>query len=156
MSADTKGRINVNFGVKDVQRALKQKFNITSEIKDTGSNDFYFLSFKYKDEDRDLSLFEEYTDEDTEEIGTLMTLTAWGSSVGIMTGIIEMFGGYIIKDDYEDNWEYISPNDKVNLTEEEIFEDKIYAKLNDSNLNFLEKKNIVKFVKENLDYIKGL
>lgn len=156
MGVDTDGRIGVKHGIKDVQRALKHKFNVESKVTETTVKGYCILSFNYREESRDISVFENYVDDDTGELETHLSFNKWGSSVEIMRGIIEMFGGYIKEDDCVDEWEYVSPNSKINLTEEEILEDNLYIKLNDTDMNFVDKQNIVKYVKENLEWIKTL
>jgi hypothetical protein len=157
MGVDTKGKIKAEFGVKDIQRSLKHKFNIESKINNTGMEDYYYLSFEYNNEKRMISVFENYKDDETKEIGTHLRLSMWGSSVELMKGILESFGGFIIEDDYNsDEWKYISPTEKINLTEEEILEDNLYQIFNDLKLNFVEKQRVIEFVKKNLVQIKSL
>jgi len=156
MGVDTKGKIKKEYTVRDVQRALKHKFNIETKIIPTSFENYYNVQFKYKDEDRILSLFENYADDETREVGTHMSLRAWGSSVEIMKGIIEIFGGFIIENDSLDEWEYVSPNDKINLSEEEILEDKLHSKLAGEKMNQSEKIKIIDYVKANLEFIKSL
>jgi hypothetical protein len=156
MSVDTDGKINAKYGVKDIQRALKNKFNIESKVMDTYSKDFYQLSFQYKNETRLLSVFENYIDDDTQELVTSMNIGMWGSSVKLMMGILESFGGYIKENDCEDEWKYVSPLDKTHMTNEEVLEDKLYEKLKDSEISFVIKQQIIIYVKSNLDFIKTL
>ena len=55
-----------------------------------------------------------------------------------------------------DKWEYVEPSDKVNLTDDEILEDKLYGKLLTSDLNFEEKQHVITYIKDNLEFIKSL
>jgi hypothetical protein len=76
--------------------------------------------------------------------------------VEIMRSIIEMFSGEIQENDCEDEWEYVSPTDKINLTPEEILEDKLLSKLADEDINYVVKQQIINYIKSNLDFIKAL
>lgn len=156
MGVDTKGKIKAEHMVKDIQRALKYKFNIDSTLRDTSIENYYNLLFDFNDEKRMLSVFENYVDDETREIGTHLIMGMWGSSIKLMRGILETFGGHIIENDSEDEWQYVSPNNKINLTDDEILEDKLYRKLEGSNMNFVEKKRVIDYIKNNLDFFKTL
>lgn len=156
MGVDTKGRMSNKHGVKDIQRALKYKLNINSEVKETYSKDYYIISFNYKDEHRELSVFENYKDDYDGKIGTHLSFRKWGSSIEIMRSILEMFGGDIQENDCEDEWEYVSPSDKMNLTEEELLEDKLFSRLSNEDTSYVVKRQIVNYIKRNLDFIKSL
>ncbi|MFO1442867.1 hypothetical protein KDN24_06515 [Bacillus sp. Bva_UNVM-123] len=156
MGVDTDGRISNKHGVKDIQRALKHKFNINNNISDTHSKDYYVLSFDYKGENRNLSVFENYVDDYDGKPGTHMSLGMWGSSIELMRGILEMYGGEIKENDCSDEWKYVSPSDKIHLSEEEILEDKLLTKLEEEEISYTTKKAIIEYVKNNLDFIKSL
>lgn len=156
MGMDTDGKIKSIYGVKDIQRALKHKFNIDTYLRTTTVIDYHKLDFEYRDEHRTLSIFENYPDDETKEIGTHLSLGMWGSSVELMRGILESFGGHIKENDCKDEWEYVSPRSKIHLTDEEILEDKLYERLKESNFDFKRKQQIVEYVKDNLEFIKSL
>lgn len=156
MSADTDGKIKMEYGVKDIQRVLKHTFNIDAKLRYSGMKDYYTLEMDYKDEHRILSVFENYVDDETKEVGTHLSMGMYGSSIQIMRGILEGFGGYIRENDLKDKWEYVVPSDKVILTEDEILEDRLYEKLEKSDLNFEEKHRVISFIKDNLEFIKSL
>ena len=156
MSVDTDGKIKAEYGVKDIQRVLKHKFNIESILRYSGMKDYYTLEFDYKDEHRIISVFENYMDDETQETGTHLSMGMYGSSIQIIRGILEGFGGYIRENDLHNEWEYVAPSEKVHLTDDEVLEDKLYEKLKQSDLNFVDKQNIINYIKENLDYIKSL
>ena len=94
MSVDTDGKIKADYGVKDIQRALKHKFNVESILRYSGMKDYYTLEFDYKDEHRILSVFENYVDDETKEMGTHLSMGMYGSSIQIMRGILDGFGDY--------------------------------------------------------------
>ena len=156
MGVDTDGKVKVEYGVKDIQRVLKHKFNVESKLRYSGMKDYYTLEFDYKDEHRILSVFENYMDDETNEVGTHLSMGMYGSSIQIMRGILEGFGGYIRENDLTNKWEYVEPSDKVNLTDDEILEDKLYGKLLTSDLNFEEKQHVITYIKDNLEFIKSL
>lgn len=156
MSVDTDGKISAEYGVKDVQRVMKHKFNIDSKLRYSGMKDYYTVEFNYKDEHRILSVFEHYIDDATKEVGTHLSMGMYGCSIEIMRGILEGFGGYIRENDCTDEWAYVSPSDRVHLSDEELLEDKLYKKLETSELDFEEKQNVISFIKENLEFIKSL
>ena len=156
MSVDTDGKIKAEYGVKDIQRVLKHKYNVEAKLRYSGLKDFYMLEFDYKDEHRILSVFENYVDDETRETGTHLSLGMYGSSVQIMRGILESFGGYIRENDLKDNWEFVAPSDRVHLTDEEKLEDELYRQLEKSDLNIAEMQHVISYVKDNLEFIKSL
>lgn len=156
MSVDTDGKIKAKYGVKDIQRIMKHKLHIDSILRYSGMKDFYTLEFNYKDEHRILSVFENYVDDETNETGTHLSMGMYGSSIQIMRGILEGFGGYIRENDLHDHWEYVAPSEKVHLTDHEILEDQLYGRMKQSDLNFVEKQHVIGFIKENLEFIKSL
>lgn len=156
MSVDTDGKIKAEYSVMDIQRVLKHKFNIESKLRYSGMKDFYTLEFNFNDEHRILSVFENYIDDETNELGTHLSMGMYGSSIQIMKGILECFGGYIRENDCTDSWEYVTPKQKVHLTPDELLEDKLYRKLKTSTLNVEEMQSVVTYVKKNLEFIKSL
>lgn len=156
MSVDTDGKIKAEYGVKDIQRALKHKFNVESILRYSGMKDYYTLEFDYEKEHRILSVFENYIDDETKEISTHLSMGMYGSSIPIMRGILESFGGYIRENDLHDNWEYVVPLETVHLTDDEVLEDQLYTRLTQSDLNFEEKQHVINYIKENMDFIKTL
>lgn len=156
MSVDTDGKIKAEYGVKDIQRVLNHKFKVETKLHYSGKKDYYTLEFEYKDAHRILSVFENYNDDETNDLCTHLSLGMYGSSIEIMRGILECFGGYIRENDCENDWEFVSHSDKITLTNEEILEDKLYGNLKNSDLNFEEMNHVISYIKDNLEFIKSL
>ena len=112
MGINTQGIIEHRFGVSDVIEVLANKFNVNPVIEDTHDKNFKSIFFNYKGEDRIMSVFVNYSD--LEHIGftgmrmvTLIDLNLWGSSIELIEGVVEEFGGYMVDDDCSDDWRFV-------------------------------------------------
>ena len=117
MGMNTQGFFDSKIKTDDIVEVLKYKFNVDCRVEETGSKGYLQVFFEYKDEKRILSVFENYTDKSHtgEDATTLIDLNVWGSSVEIIRGIVEEFGGYLDENDYgSEGWKYIN---KVNITQ---------------------------------------
>ena len=74
-----------------------------AKVENTNRNNFYILSFKYKGEIRNVSVFTDDTSEiDFNIKGTLLSLGYWSYSVEIMKIFLNHFGGYLRESDMND------------------------------------------------------
>lgn len=97
----------------EIANILKNKLGATKVIVDKKKDlsDGSFIRFKYKDEDRKLFVMnsENYSDYPELKLNTpyiWLSLWLWGSSVEIIKGIVEEFGGFIDENDCDDNGYY--------------------------------------------------
>ena len=94
-------RVDID-GIKDsLTKTLGAKLNIEKVPMD----DFYILIFEYKGEERALRIsIDEY--EDKRKKGkekTTIEMCYWGSSVEIIKGVLEGYGGDLCRIDIEEN-----------------------------------------------------
>ena len=112
MGINTQGVMNSRVEVSDIVEVLERKFNVITEIEDTHDKDYKQIVFDYNGEDRRMSVFVNYNDHS--HIGftgmnevTLIDLNLWGSSIELIEGIVEEYGGYMVDNDCSDDWRYV-------------------------------------------------
>jgi hypothetical protein len=106
MGVNTQGIFNQDVKLDQIVSVLESKFNVSVKIEKTYSKDYYTVYFKYNNESRMLSVFENYTDKShtNKDKVTLIDLNLWGSSIELIRGIVEEFGGEMVEADTSDNW----------------------------------------------------
>jgi hypothetical protein len=129
MGVNTQLLINSKYQINDIVRVIERTRQTKVTVNTT--HDYNYLRLSFKDgvtgEERDMSIFLNCT----KSIGnfTLLDLGMWGSSVGIMENIAEVFGGLICENDCEDKWEFINgvmnENNSLFLWKEGAIEGKI-------------------------------
>lgn len=112
MGVNTQGIINSSVGVSDIIEILENKFDVITTIEDTHNKDYKQIVFDYNGEDRRMSVFVNYSD--ISHIGftgmdkaTLIDLNLWGSSIKLIEGIVEEFGGFVIDNDCSDEVRWV-------------------------------------------------
>lgn len=109
MGINTQGYFSPEIKTDQIEDILNNKFNVETTIEKTHNENFKQIFFNYKGESRILSVFENYTDKlhtDQDKV-TLIDLNLWGSSVELIKGIVEEYGGYMVENDCSDEWAYI-------------------------------------------------
>lgn len=158
MGVDTKGFIDSKYKAIDIKAIVESKLGIECKLEQSSfAKSYYQLFFDYNDEKRILSIHEDYKEEDTGKIVTLFTLGMWGSSIEIITSILQNYGGWIIRNDCADEWDYVEQTSNIELNEEQKLKDKIWLDtLKDKNVDFNTKQMIIDYVIENIEYLRLL
>ncbi|QUH22047.1 hypothetical protein [Alkaliphilus sp. B6464] len=164
MGVSSTGILNKNkYSAKDVIRVVKKLPQIKEIIEIDSRNDTYYVVYaniegcKYT---RQLYIFTDIHDHDNiMDNNITLSLGCDEIAIKLIRDILSYFGGYIRESDgwgKYDIWDYVSKKDTSQLSEDEILEDKLLARLNDSEIHLLEKLKIVKYIRDNLDFIKSL
>jgi hypothetical protein len=105
MGVNTQGIMKPEVTLDQIVSVLERKFNVFAGVKKTHDKDYHTVYFIYNDESRMLSVFENYTDKShtNKEKVTLIDLNLWGSSVELIRGIVEEFGGQMVESDCSDD-----------------------------------------------------
>jgi hypothetical protein len=115
MGNSTQGFFNSNIKMDQIEEVINRKFNVPILFKRIENEDYDYnvIRFYYNNEPRMLSVFENYKDKSHtgQDIVTLVDLDAWGSSVELIKGIVEEFGGYMVNNSGYNDWK---PVEKVN------------------------------------------
>lgn len=156
MGTDTKGLINKNVTILDIQRLLENKFGITDSKFNSSDDRFYSLVFTFEEENRMLSVYLNSFEKDFNEDFTWLSLGAYGCSIKIIKGIVENYGGFIKEYDSRDDWDRVEQINEVKPTEIQILENSLYRKLVEQEYSIFEKQRIVNYVRDNLEFIKSL
>jgi len=139
MGVDTKAIIRKGVTITEIVETLSAKYS-NVDVHSTHSNDFLQATFLDGNDKRMLSIFFLDTAKNDYKIdGVLLSLGYWGNSVEIATYLCETFGGYIDKNDCDDNdFEPI----RLDLFEQgsqftplDEFKNKVISKLGYKNLN---------------------
>lgn len=106
MGVNTQGIMNPEVKLKQIVDVLENKFNVVPKVRSTHDKDYWTVYFNYSDESRMLSVFENYRDyqHTNKDKCTLIDLNLWGSSIELIRGIVEEFGGEMVEDDCSDEW----------------------------------------------------
>jgi hypothetical protein len=114
MGINTRGLIHSDVTTGDIVNVLMNKFKLDYiSVEGTHADYYKIITFKYKGEDRRLSVFEAIDDIEnyehfiTSKEITIIDFNLWGSAIEIIEKILEGFGGYIIESDCD---VYQSPN----------------------------------------------
>jgi hypothetical protein len=159
MGVDTKGYFNKSFTVLEFKQLVEKQLGVPVFVEDTFSKDYFIFNFTYNEkETRGLNVF--FSNRDViEEVGDyqmLVSLGAYGSSVEIISSLLKAYGGFLLPYDSGNDWEYIPPDKSPESTQEELLEVKLYQNMENYELTFKEKANIVRYVKENKEFLKTL
>jgi hypothetical protein len=113
MGVNTQGIMNSEVKLDQIVYVLKSKFNVTPKVEKTHDKDYHTVYFNYNNESRMLSVFENYTDKShtNKDKVTLIDLNLWGSSIELIRGIVEEFGGEMVEADSNDNWFEVKKKD---------------------------------------------
>lgn len=108
---NTQGVMSGNVGVYDIVEVLNNKFNVHTIVEEI-HDEFYHILFTYRNEDRRLAVFLNYSDSEVDKfIGegsvTLIDLNMWGYSIELTEGIVAEFGGYVVDNDCKGDWRHI-------------------------------------------------
>jgi hypothetical protein len=136
MEVNTKAIIRKGTSLEEIETHLKSKY---SNVKCGATNTEGFFSFYFEDWNEKRIMFVSFHDTTREYLydGVLLSLDAWGNAVPIMRDICETFGGYLDKNDCDDESFY-----PINLhlfeqgtefTKMDMFRHKVMCKLGYKN-----------------------
>jgi hypothetical protein len=159
MGVNTKANINKKYGVADIKLILEKLEGVSDlKIEPTGQVNYTIAYFKYKGktdiENRNLSIFTKYKDEETKKIVTLLDLNCWGSSIEIIKGILEYVGGTMVDNDCATEPYYVEPIKDYVLTDEEKKYVDFVKKASSFKLN--ETNKMYEFIMKNKEFIKQI
>lgn len=109
MGRSTIGVIPQRVDIDGIKDRLTKTLGVKLNIEKVPMDDFHILIFEYKGEERALRVsIDEY--EDKRKKGkekTTIEMCYWGSSVEIIEGVLEGYGGDLCRIDIEENWETV-------------------------------------------------
>lgn len=114
MGVNTLGIMPNDVNIEDITNVLGWKFGVKTKTEDTHTENYKIITFCYKGEDRRMSVWVDYSDFDNydflskyvKEI-TLIDLNLWGSSVDLIHGVVEEFGGFMTEADISGEWKSV-------------------------------------------------
>jgi len=103
MGVDTKAIIRKDVSLSQIKETLQEKYGNVGVYNSGASDDYFRLSFKDGNDDRQLSVFfGDFALNDYKIDGVLLSLGFWGNGVEIVMLLLKKFGGYIDENDCDD------------------------------------------------------
>lgn len=139
MGVDTKAIIRKGVTIQEIKDVLEKKYSEV-EVIETSMEDFFYISFKDGDDQRQLAIsYSGSCERDDGIAGVWLSLGMWGNSVEIMKYLCKTFGGYIDENDC-DSEPYYSINLHLyekgkDFTEMDKFKNKVISELGFDKLN---------------------
>ena len=107
MGVSTNAIVRKDVTITDIENFLTIKYEDVELHKSIYTPDFFRITFKDGNDDRQLSVsFSDSCEKDYGISGVWLSLGSWGNSIEIMKSLCEEFGGYLDENDCDDEGFY--------------------------------------------------